>query len=301
LFSLKAPTLLDLEIVSALSTHIPLIILPRLHGPRRDAGFKDNDETEVFVPPPKLSAFRPPSAVVLRNGLFHSPETVALLRSEAADRFLKWREVERSVEGILCAINADNERGGGLPRMLKKRRFGERDWKKQRDKKGDPIRGRIASEEETYAAVEGGGGGWSKAKWEAEWLENFSKDVDEVRRKREMTITEKDFLLPRGQVPDTTTGSPLFDPDGKEEIDGNSNLQQTSPGIQPSYTAGTAFDPLHLPSLIAFSLSLLCPLKTRLSESVQEIWVVFQETRLKLALLGGFCIGVGVGAGLFSQ
>ena len=102
--------------------------------------------------------------------------------------------------------------------------------------------------EEAYAAVEGGGGegGWSKAKWEAEWSENFSKDVDEVRRKGEMTITEKDFLLPRGQVPDTTTGSPLFDPDGKEEIDGDSNLQQTPPGIQPFYTAGTAFDPLHL-------------------------------------------------------
>jgi len=115
-----------------------------------------------------------------------------------------------------------------------------------------------------------------------------------------MTITEKDFILPRAQVPDTMTGSPL-DPDGKEEIDGDSNLQPTPPGIQPSYTAGTAFDPLHLPSLIAFSLSLLCPLKTRLSESVQEIWVVFHETRLKLALLGGFCIGVGVGAGLFSQ
>jgi len=297
LFSLKAPTLLDLQIISALSTHIPLIVLPRLHGPHRDAGF--NDETGVFVPPPKLSAFRPPSAVVLRNGLFHSPETVALLRSEAADKFLKWREVERSVEGILSAINANNERGGGLPRMLKKRRFGERNWKKQRDEKEDPIQGRIASEEGTYAAV--AEGGWSKAKWEAEWLENFSKDVDEVRRKREMTITEKDFILPRAQVPDTTTGSLLFDPDGKEEIDGGSNLQPTPPRIQPSYTAGTAFDPLHLPSLIAFSLSLLCPLRTRLSESVQGIWVVFHETRLKLALLGSFCIGVGVGAGLFSQ
>jgi len=80
---------------------------------------------------------------------------------------LKWREVERNVEGILSAINADNKRGGGLPRLLKKRRFGERDWKKQRDKREDPIQGRIASLEETYAAVEGGGG-WSKAKWEAE-------------------------------------------------------------------------------------------------------------------------------------
>lgn len=44
----------------------------------------------------KLSAFKPTSAVALKTGLFHSPETVTLLRGEAVDRFLRWREVERA-------------------------------------------------------------------------------------------------------------------------------------------------------------------------------------------------------------
>jgi len=49
------------------------------------------------------------------------------LRSEAVDRFLKWRKVERSVEEILSAINADNKQGKELPRILKKQRFGKID------------------------------------------------------------------------------------------------------------------------------------------------------------------------------
>jgi hypothetical protein len=68
--------------------------------------------------PSTLSAFQPSSAVALRSGLFHSPETVALLRSEAVDRFFRWREVEKSVERILGASvskaswNFEVRRGG---------------------------------------------------------------------------------------------------------------------------------------------------------------------------------------------
>jgi len=76
-----------------------------------------------------------------------------------------------------------------------------------------------------------------------------------------MSITVKDFLLPRTWMADTTTESSLFDPDRKEKIDSHSNIQQIPPGVQPFYTAGmpgpgTAFDPkpLHLSSLISFSL-----------------------------------------------
>jgi hypothetical protein len=32
---------------------------------------------------------------VLRGGIFRSPETLNLLRSEAANRFLRWREIEQ--------------------------------------------------------------------------------------------------------------------------------------------------------------------------------------------------------------
>lgn len=48
-----------------------------------------------------VSAFRPSSTHALRAGIFRSPETVNLLRSEAADRFLRWREIERAA----CTIH----------------------------------------------------------------------------------------------------------------------------------------------------------------------------------------------------
>ena len=41
--------------------------------------------------------------MALKTGLFHSPETVGLLRGEAVDRFLRWREVERAVREIKSA------------------------------------------------------------------------------------------------------------------------------------------------------------------------------------------------------
>jgi hypothetical protein len=43
-----------------------------------------------------VSAFRPSSTQALRAGIFRSPETLNLLRTEAADRFLRWREIERA-------------------------------------------------------------------------------------------------------------------------------------------------------------------------------------------------------------
>ena len=58
--------------------------------------------------------------------------------------------------------------------------------------------------------------------------------------------------------------------------------------------AKPTFDPLHLPSLIAFSVSLLVPLKARLGESVRETWLMLNKTKVKVALLGGFCLGAGV-------
>jgi len=47
-----------------------------------------------------VSAFRPSSTSALRAGIFHSPETLNLLRGEAAERFLRWREIERAVRTV---------------------------------------------------------------------------------------------------------------------------------------------------------------------------------------------------------
>jgi hypothetical protein len=59
---------------------LPLIRLPRARLP--------------------VSAFHPSSTQALRVGIFRSPETLNLLRTEAADRFLRWREIERAAGTI---------------------------------------------------------------------------------------------------------------------------------------------------------------------------------------------------------
>ncbi|KAH7883025.1 hypothetical protein F5I97DRAFT_1901323 [Phlebopus sp. FC_14] len=84
----SAPSPSEDELVDALTPHIPVIVLR--YG---------LDQTR-FPSRPHMSSFRPSSAVALRNGLFRSPETILSLRYEAADRFLRWREVERAVEII---------------------------------------------------------------------------------------------------------------------------------------------------------------------------------------------------------
>ncbi|KAH9968183.1 hypothetical protein BC827DRAFT_1170874 [Russula dissimulans] len=69
------------SIIDGLGAHIPIILLPSTGLPRGRL---------------PVSAFRPPSVPALRAGIFRSPETLTLLRSEAADRFLRWREIERA-------------------------------------------------------------------------------------------------------------------------------------------------------------------------------------------------------------
>ncbi|KAI0258572.1 hypothetical protein BC834DRAFT_910918 [Gloeopeniophorella convolvens] len=78
-------TLRDRAIIDGLGAHIPVVLL------------SSTGVTRSRLP---VSAFRPSSTHTLRMGLFHSPETLSLLRSEAADRFLRWREVERAVRSV---------------------------------------------------------------------------------------------------------------------------------------------------------------------------------------------------------
>ena len=104
---------------------------------------------------------------------------------------------------------------------------------------------------------------WNKARWEAEWDANLSRDV--ARRLREDTLTPDDCLL----------GSPP----------------------RPGCDAGSPYDPLHLPSLFVFSMSLLGPLTGRIAKSIEDFLdtAQLQDYHVGLALLGGFCVGVGFG------
>jgi hypothetical protein len=131
--------------------------------------------------------------------------------------------------------------------------------------------------------------GWNKTKWEAEWLESLSRDVDMVRRTREPAVTEKTVAMAPSTLQNKKRSKCISD-------DGPRVPQRQQQRHSASYAsaANPTFDPLHLPSLIAFSVSLLGPLKARLGESMRETWLVLNETKVRVALLGGFCLGIGV-------
>lgn len=217
---LIAPTALDRRLISELGSQVPLIVLPRLYSRPQDASLTD-----------KLSAFRPSTAVALRSGLFNSPETLSLLRTEATDRYFKWREVQRAVSHIHTRQHRTS---------------------------------RYALSQATYSR-------WDKAKWESDYLASLSHDV---ARARNATIT-------RRQTPNLALSKSL-------DLDDNS--------LVPRGSCGTSLDPLHIPSLFLFSISLLNPLRARLCKSISEfLESLGSEKNVRIALLGGFCIGLGIG------
>jgi hypothetical protein len=170
---------------------------------------------------------------MLRTGLFHSPETLATLRNEASDRFLRWREVERVVDDIHMSrreeiVRAQRSRGS--------------------ENHDDSI--------------------WNKAKWESEWESSLSHDV--AKRLRDNTVTERNNDL-SGCGPD------------------RDHARSTS------CMGNSSFDPLHLPSLLLFSLSLLGPLQNRLGRSIVAFVEALGDYHVKVALVGGFCMGIGIG------
>lgn len=185
------------------------------------------------------------------------------------------------MERILCASVGKDQAGVSRP----KRRL-NRIGKAKED--AVPTRATLTRAEEK----------WDEAKWEAEWLVNFSREVDSVRRKREATITQKDVAALRSL--NTESNENIF-ASGAGPINRPIEKVQTPAERPGPHRTWAGFDPLHLPSLIAFSFSLLGPLRSRLGRSVQDVWGVLNETQVKAALLGGFCIGFGVGVGWFAR
>ena len=180
--------------IDLLTPHIPVILMR--HGP---------DHTH-FPSRPHMSSFRPHSAAALRSGLFRSPETLSSLRYEAAERFLRWREVECAVEGI----NACHRETVSLS-------------------VNEPS--------------------WNKAKWEAEWESRLSQDVA-TSCERENTARDQ---------------------------------------------AQQCFDPLHLSSLISFSVSLFGPARGKLSRSISAFVDKLADSQVRMVMVGSLCLGIGIG------
>jgi hypothetical protein len=268
----QAPTPVDREIILGLSTHIPVIVLPRLQGAHRVL-------QNASLTSAKLSRFRPATAVALRNGLFRSPETASLLRSEAVDRFLKWREVERAVENIWEGSRMWNPSSSVLRQRAQStaRKLGDKEWGRKRAVDVDDSLADDTIVEEA----------WNKAKWEAEWMEDHSQDV--ARRMRQGTVTQRQASGHRVSGSRTDFAPSLSEKDARD-------VPSRASGAHPRDPSSCApFDPLHIPSLFSLALSLLQPLRHKVGVTLQGVTTSVNDTRVRFALLGGFCVGLGVG------
>lgn len=209
--SIAAPSPLETVLIDTLGPKIPIILLPQL-----------TSRNPSLAPNYTLSSLRPTSVITLRAGLFRTPDTLALIRAEAADRFLRWREVERAIDD--------------LSRTIMGAKTQESDW--------------------------------SKGKWEAEWESILSQDVARERRAR-----DRDNTLTQA----------------------NAFPHRKAFGSASSSCINSSFDPLHFPSLVLFSLSLLPVTRRRIAASVRGFVGMLKDWEVGLALVGSFCFGVGVG------
>jgi len=204
----SSPSSLETLLIDSLGPKIPIILLPRL-----------TSRTPAAISNHTLSSFRPNSIIALRTGLFRTPDTLASLRAEGADRFLRWREVDRVMDNL-----------------------------------SRPVTSSKVSEPE-----------WSKREWEAEWEGMLSQDVAKARRTRDRDNT----LTQANSLPDHYK----FD----------------------SSCINSSFDPLHFPSLVFFSLSLLRPARRQLVTSIWGFVGKLKDWEVGLALVGSFCFGIGIG------
>ncbi|KAF6751192.1 hypothetical protein DFP72DRAFT_1071739 [Ephemerocybe angulata] len=290
----SAMTPFDRRIVDTLGPHVPIIVLPASAvssastfssypvsssssfstsfpaSPHltSSANFPEHEERPSPIPtapPLVLSSFRPQDATALKQGLFHSPETLATLRMEAAGRFLRWREVERVVRGLSGGSATTRARMHSDGRSLS----------------------RGGGERREYGM---GWRGWDKERWEREWMGEFSRDVavgiaDRERRMEGLSGDETDIedetLRSPGQMMEASSSDSIVN--GKEEY--NEIVERSEDVVDEeyllasrvtAYTHSHPFDPLHLPSFLLFTASMLGPLRARVVEMLKRvIWTPF--------------------------
>ena len=266
---------MERTLVESLSQHIPIIILPPSSltssgNPSRELAQRHRSS--------HLSSFHPASLDTLRTGLFRTPSVLATLRTEAASRFLRWREVERAVERVQRSARLSS----ALPKALVS-------IPPSAQQTPSPS-GDVWSEKRER---------WDKEAWEAQWEGTLSQEVALHLRRRRSGSARRLAPLSAG---------------------GGGNIP-----VSPPCAGGAAFDPLHLPSLVVFSFSLVRACGARVARAFgirgradgalrRRSSTIRGEERppqvpakpgagrgvgytigLGLALVGAFCAGIGIG------
>jgi hypothetical protein len=200
---------------------------------------------------------------------------------EAAERFMRWREVERAVDGVVHQRADDTEYFS--PRHRPR-------------------------------------AGWDKEKWERDWMENLSKDVYvALQHRRQNEPHQRSPLVPTFYEEHDADRSHSVTPSSESErVERPASPAPFPPNLLPH---SQPFDPLHLPSLLLFTVSILVPLKNRVLDCVKAVAQGYFEDdhprrafqarheeagraeskTVKMIALGslltaGFAVGVGVGA-----
>ncbi|KAJ3552621.1 hypothetical protein NM688_g4056 [Phlebia brevispora] len=175
-------------LIVELSTHIPIIIIPPLPDPSRYQHFSSHAQDQAVHPSAglnkaRLSSIRPPSTVALRDMMLHHPETLATLRLEATDRFLRWREVERAVGRLLGSPDAEFKQSlSGAQRTTRENTLTA----------PPPVTKRRSDAR------------WDRSRWEAEWEDALSTDVAKTlraRRSTERRMPVNDYFTPTTPMP----------------------------------------------------------------------------------------------------
>lgn len=224
------------SIIDALSPHIPVVLLSkpplRLHSRYRQ----------------KLS-FTPSTSVALKEGLFRTPELLATLRQQAAERFLRWRDLE---------VEQQRVDGQGLESSLTTAVGYLRSGKRRGSMPVPTLRRKSMPNTTGTEELE-----WSKERWEHELMALHSR-------------------------PSSSSNPHLAGEEGGEGEEDESPESWSN--------SHSSFDPLHLPSLLMLSFSLLHPARRRVQHTLSTLFrSLVTDWNVRLTLLGGFCIGLGVG------
>ena len=86
-----------------------------------------------------------------------------------------------------------------------------------------------------------------------------------------------------------------FSADVAKRLNTHKTCTSAEPFAPSAFGRSYIYDPLHLPSLLMFSISLLGPLKERLEDSLSFFWDALDQIQVRAALIGGFLVGIGVG------
>ncbi|KAI0786951.1 hypothetical protein C8Q75DRAFT_254788 [Abortiporus biennis] len=304
----SAPTKLDQLLISELSTHIPIILFPPLPHPT-NSSYGANEllvgahatslPSHTPTPPSaqiglRISAIRPEDPHSFRTSLLRSPEIISTLRVEAVDRFLRWREVERGVAKVLGGntgnsasptymtpsplsnTSGSNILGDSLSNISRVHR-----GKEKTEAEVDPL----SSSNST--------GKWDKARWEVEWEGTLSSEVSRTVRQRKGTLEGgKPRPADRRRATITTKNvqsrnqPPIPNVHSRRSHEQSKQARGSSRTNKDLYRASSvSSDPLHFPSIFAFSLSLLDTLREK----------IFGSSYSWSFVLGAFCAGIGLG------